>query len=147
MENTSKLLTRFYNKTELLQNGCVVWIGADDGTNRYGRFWLKNKLISAHRASYLMFVGDIPDGMTVDHICQNTKCVNSLHLRLLTQKDNVLAGNGLSAKNKRKTHCNRGHKLAGSNLLVSVGGKRTCKTCLRLKQREYKERKLNVVSF
>jgi len=42
----------------------------------------------AHRVAYLLFVGPIPDGMTVDHGCQNRLCLNPAHLSLKTLEDN-----------------------------------------------------------
>jgi hypothetical protein len=56
--------------------------------------------------------------------------VNPEHLEVVTCRENVLRGNGHAAVNARKTHCNRGHELTGSNLLIDVGTrKRRCREC------------------
>lgn len=51
---------------------------------------MNSKFIRAHRFSYMHFKGEIPAGMCVGHSCDNSKCVNTDHLWLGTQKDNVM---------------------------------------------------------
>lgn len=60
----------------------------------------------------------ISDGLQIDHLCRNTWCVNPTHLESVTPKVNTLRSNAQSAINARKTHCNRGHPLSGSNISV-----------------------------
>lgn len=58
----------------------------------YGRINMQHRGVNyqyAHRASYILFKGDIPEGMTVDHICHNTLCVNPAHLQLLSRSENA----------------------------------------------------------
>ena len=88
---------RFLAKTEWAENGCLLWTAVliNEG---YGRFWYEGKHTLAHRAAYEIFVGPIPDGMTVDHECHNKdpicpggiyclhrRCVNYDHLVLKPQ--------------------------------------------------------------
>lgn len=97
----------------------------------YGQFSWKGKLVNAHKFSYELINSKVPDGMTLDHLCRNRKCVNPKHLEIVTRTENVMRGEGVCAKNKRKTHCKRGHKLSGSNLRLDKDG-RHCRTCEKM---------------
>lgn len=73
-------------------DSCHEWTSSMYG-NGYGSFhWVdmesKRHTMTAHRFAFLMHNGEIPDGMIVDHICHNRKCVNPLHLRIATRMQN-----------------------------------------------------------
>jgi hypothetical protein len=68
---------------------CWLWTGSkftDAGT--YPRIYIQRKGVRAHRFSYEIFIGPIPEGMTIDHLCRKTMCVNPLHLEVVTQSEN-----------------------------------------------------------
>lgn len=117
---------------------CWHWTGAVS-PNGYGVFATRQRTTSAHRAVYEALVGEVPADMQVDHLCRNTLCCNPAHLEVVTPQLNVLRSSGPAALNARKTHCPRGHELAGDNLLVS-GGRRHCRTCKRAANRRTKAR-------
>jgi DNA invertase Pin-like site-specific DNA recombinase len=66
---------------------CWIWVGKTTG--EYGRTFYNGKRMLAHRASYTIFNGGIPEGLVVRHKCDNPLCVNPEHLELGTQRDNV----------------------------------------------------------
>lgn len=77
-----------------------------------------------HRVAWAGANGPIPDGMTVDHLCRNRRCVNVEHLRLLTNIDNAT----LNAQAFR-THCPSGHPYDLLNTAWNRHGHRKCRRC------------------
>ena len=82
------ILDRFLSKVNKLPKGC--WEYFEFKTDRgYGQFWMLGANWRAHRASYILHKGEIPDGMFVLHECDNPSCVNPDHLKLGTHQDNM----------------------------------------------------------
>jgi hypothetical protein len=113
---------RFWSKVDK-SGECWLWT-ASKKYKDYGQFWYKGRNDFAHRVAYELCKGAIPDGLQIDHLCRNPSCVNPDHLEAVTQRENILRGEGLSAQRARQTHCKRGH-------LLSEGKGRTCKVCVR----------------
>lgn len=126
------------NKT----SGCWIWTaGISDG---YAQFWDGKTNAVAHRWAYEYFVGPIPAGLHIDHLCGTTYCVRPDHLEPVTPEENALRGASPLAINARKTHCDNGHSFDEENTFIRRSGRRRCKTCARLhrakKNRERGER-------
>ena len=83
----------------------------------------------AHRVSYQLVVGEIPEGLTLDHLCRNPSCVNPDHLEPVTTKENILRGVSKIAQQARQTHCKRGHPFDEENTMIVRGSARQCRAC------------------
>lgn len=109
---------------------CWNWIGAITSRG-YGNF--RSKL--AHRVSYEKYVGTIPDGLTLDHMCDNKLCVNPEHLEPKTQYENNMRGSSATALNARKDVCVNGHPLHGDHIKIvnrKDGTRRKCQLCQKI---------------
>ena len=121
----------------LAPSGCWEWAVARQ-PNGYGRVTTGGRAQLVHRVAYREFVGPIPDGMVVDHLCSNRACINPAHLRVCSQQENLTAPHSLSppALNARQTHCKRGHEFTPENTYTSPAGKRTCRECAAMHEAE-----------
>lgn len=87
ISNTPSDFWRFVRKSEEV-NGCWVWTGKSSGY-RYGAFNIKGRVVMAHRFSWEMANGEIPNGLHVLHHCDNGFCVKPSHLFVGTHLDNM----------------------------------------------------------
>lgn len=133
--------SRFWTKVDKgALNDCWVWTGYLSPAG-YAMVKAGDVRRAAHRVAYELLVGPIPEGLTLDHLCENPPCVNPAHLEPVTAGVNNLRGNSPWALNAKKTHCKRGHPLSGDNLMIGTGGRRRCRTCARLRSRAAYARK------
>ena len=144
---------RFMAKVKVMPNGCWIWQGKRGG-NGYGYFWLNGKNRLAHKVAYEHFVGPIPAGRQVDHLCHtrdescrglgdqcpHRPCVNFADLEATTPRENVMRSTGLAAENAVKTTCKNGHDLTDGNTYLYPSGERGCRTCRAEAQRRFRDR-------
>lgn len=128
-ERNLPLIDRFRLRFTVTED-CWIWNGAP-ASNGYGKFGFNGKTVSAHRMSYEMFVGQIPPGLTIDHLCRVRLCVNPNHLEAVPHRVNILRSDGPAAKNAVKTHCDRGHAFTPENTRITNGTERVCRACRR----------------
>jgi hypothetical protein len=95
-------VARFFRHTTISDDGHWLWTSplSNDG---YGTFWLNNKDERAHRASWILFRGDLPKDVQVCHKCDIPACVHPGHLFLGTQQDNLddMVAKGRSERGER----------------------------------------------
>ena len=120
-------------------SGCWLWTQALKGDG-YGHKHYEGKYQSAHRISWKLNRGPIPDGMFVLHHCDVMRCVNPDHLFLGTHEDNMRDAHEKGRGAFRAT-CKYGHPLTEGNLYHFSNGRRQCKQCTMRRDSEYRTRK------
>lgn len=124
---TADAAARFWAKVDTTGD-CWLWTGATTGKGWHGRFSVDGRLTMAHRYSWEMANGPVPDGMKVLHRCDVPACVRPIHLFLGMQADNMRdAGRkGRIGTGKNATHCKRGHPFTEHR---AANGRRFCHAC------------------
>jgi hypothetical protein len=116
---------------------CWEWLGSKNprGYSQIRENGHDGRLRPAHQVLYEHFIGPIPDGYDMDHyVCENHGCVSPHHVRPVTRRENVLRCDGsVSAVNRAKDFCKRGHPLSGENITIDRKGRRCCQTCQKLR--------------
>lgn len=129
---------RILRATEQRETGCWIWTRARTEAG-YGRIQVNGKSRYVHRIAYEAFIGPIPDGMQIDHLCHtedadcpggsacpHRACCNPAHLEPVAPLENTRRGRGHGSE----THCPQGHPYAGDNLRMWKG-RRVCRSCNR----------------
>lgn len=127
------------------ETGCWVWRGRPTNVG-YGQMTVRTqdgmRTISAHRVSYETFVGPIPDGLVIDHLCRVRLCVNPVHLEPVTMRENTMRSPiAIGATNAAKTHCPQGHAYDEENTVWQIHRNgttrgRLCRQCQRDRSRQ-----------
>lgn len=130
---------RFWTKVQK-SDACWEWTGAVTRAG-YGHFaWYENdqhRQGGAHRYSWMLAFGHIPEAMLVCHRCDNRRCVRPEHLFLGTFTDNEhdkIAKGRKRNQNTGKTHCVRGHEFTAENTIPHIRGGRMCRACKTLRR-------------
>lgn len=136
---TVPLLDRLATKFTV-GDGCWEWT-ASKGAQGYGQIRMGGRagsLVNAHRVVYELLVGPIPEGLVLDHLCNNKSCVRPSHTEPVTQLENCRrALPGGRTWRSEITHCPQGHPYDEENTSRS-GGSRKCRACARAYYHEHK---------
>lgn len=129
---------RFWSKVLVTESVDACWLWTGPLVNcGYAQFHLVDRMVMSHRVAYELAIGEIPDGLELDHLCRNRSCCNPHHLEPVTHAENIRRSTVLR---EGKTHCLRGHPLSGENLFVRRNGVRECKICQRAQLRRSRAR-------
>lgn len=150
---SSDIEERFWARVHKVPAECWTW-QSTTSPGGYGVFRFKNNKFSAHVWAYRRFVGPVPEGLQLDHLCHtrdtscsggdscpHRRCVNPEHLEPVTPRENTLRGKSIQAANADKTHCVNGHPFSAMNTRISPQGTRVCKACQRAATARYKARR------
>lgn len=129
---------RLAARTERQDDGCLLWTGPVNSANGYAYFpKAHSRKVQAHRVAYELAKGPIPEGLTIDHLCRNRRCMEPAHLEAVPHRVNVLRSNGPSAVAARRDTCAAGHEYTTENTYLGRGY-RVCRRCQR--EREARRR-------
>jgi hypothetical protein len=123
---------RFAEKVDR-SDGCWQWTGSRLNSG-YGSFFHDGSGRPAHRVAYEIYVGSIPDGLTIDHLCRNKLCVRPDHLEPVSLSTNVRRVHG------SETHCRRGHPRTPENACTRKDEIYSCRLCQRIARQAWEAR-------
>lgn len=125
----NRKMEKLLNKIEKTPT-CWNWLGTIRESNGYGRVEFQGRTQTAHRVIYELMIGEIPNGLELDHLCRNKRCVNPAHLEPVTKLENIKRSQEFR---KLKSVCKNGHLYDKSNISIihrNDGTKdRICKKC------------------
>jgi HNH endonuclease len=110
----------------------------------YGLVKIGGKKRKAHRVVWELYNGPIPVGKEPHHECENKRCVNPGHLRLVSRAEHVdLSPKNITHHGGRRVegHCLHGHALTPENTYMRKGGGRVCRMCNNLRVKRWLLRK------
>src|ERR1019366_5580807 len=142
-------MARAIRKIHVRSTGCWEWTGTIDLRSRYGKAGNGVRYINkygypsevkeqSHRVFYRHFIGPIPDGLELDHLCVNRKCSNPWHLEPVTSAENA------RRMMERRPFCINGHDKSLPGATYKRKGmpnfRGHCKICVMEQDRAYRDR-------
>lgn len=127
--------TRIWKYIKVAPSGCWLWTGyiRKDG---YCNLSMSSDGVKttclAHVKVYEFYIGSIPEGLYLDHLCRVRHCVYPRHLEPVTFTENILRGYSPGANFARRTNCAKGHLLDRDN-------EKICMKCRKEYLKEYRK--------
>lgn len=110
---------------------CWIWTGKPD-THGYGNVFIKRTCYKVHRVVWELLVGEIPEGLTLDHVVCGVKlCCNPGHVEIVTRGENT-------RRAQTEIFCRAGH-LMSETRYTSPKGKTECSICRNARDQRRKE--------
>lgn len=106
------------------KTGCWVWLGGVNDRG-YGLVKIGGKHRKAHVVMWEMRNGPITPGCELHHDCENKRCVNPDHLKMLTKAQH----RAIHSHSSQKDVCGRGHPMTPENVYIRANGARVCRKC------------------
>jgi hypothetical protein len=142
MFGDARLPARFWKRATESPGGCWLWRGASTAAG-YGHFYDRAKHITAlaHRVAYEAFVGPVPEGRELDHLCRMRACCNPSHLEPVEHRENILRGDraSMGAPRRAIASCPKGHRYDELNTYLTSDGRRQCRSCARSRDARRRE--------
>lgn len=129
---------RFFAHVSEGPGGC--WLFDKSNDKGYAAFNVDSTPIEGHLWCYRFLIGEVPDGLTLDHLCRVRCCVNPWHLDPVPHRVNILRGVGPAAVNAKRTQCVNGHPFTRANTYVTPNGRRQCRACRAIRSDAYRHR-------
>ena len=136
---TLDVVTRI--RRRLIPDGeCMVFLGCRN-RDGYGTVRYQGKVSKAHRVWWMVHGREIPDGLTIDHLCRNRACVRLDHLEVVSLGENIRRGDSPPARHRKQTHCVNGHAFDLLNTEFRPNGAgRKCRACALINAHRQRER-------
>ncbi len=127
MTYSKNILVNFQSKIEFGPeiDSCWNWTGGKTNSG-YGIMKCFGNMTTTHKLSYELYKGIIPDGLEIDHLCNNKSCCNPDHLETVSHRENMIR----MGKNKKPiTHCVHGHEYTKENTYINSKNRKVCREC------------------
>jgi hypothetical protein len=124
---------RVADRVKVDANGCWLWQGCRNPSG-YGQIRVDRRNRLVHRVTYEHFVGPIPEGFELDHLCCTRACCNPDHLEPVTRRENVHRSDAMVLR----LVCASGHDLSDPANVMYMSRQRRCRPCFVAYKRQWR---------